>query len=248
MLRTLCFTSCLLLTAAAAAESAPSLALVQKEVARWPLRAPTYVRWLLPFTQWDAEYRAYFQRHYHDPRLTMKPTLICMHYTVTDSAQAVWESFARGCWMSAGKAPHVVWGHASSHVLIDQNGTVFQLMPFERRCTGAYGVNHKAISIEMVATDQADLLSRPRQVWASFQVVRNLMKRYRIPLRGIIAHSEVSDGRSVVPDYLDYADPDYPASYPKKYRRWDPGFAYMQWLRGYLARHPVAPGRASQPQ
>lgn len=204
---------------------------------RKPYQKPKYVQWLLPYQEWTDEYRAYFDRHYHDPRVQLQPSLICMHYTVTESAEAVWNSFNRGCYMSNGNKGSV-FGHVSVHLMIDKDGTVYQLLPFDRRCTGAYGVNHKAISIEMVAADEADLLSRAQQVWSSFCVVRDLMKRYDIPLQGVIAHYEVSAGKSVVPDYLDYNDTEYPDRYPKKYFRYDPGTTYMAWLRGYLQKNP----------
>ena len=202
-----------------------------------PYKAPRYVPWMLPYQNWESEYRAYFKRHYHDTNLTMKPSLICMHYTVIGDAQAVYNSFTRGTHMCAGDEG-TAFGHVSVHLMIDKDGTVYQLLPFERRCTGAYGVNHKAISIEMVAYSEADLLSRLEQVYSSFCVVRDLMKRYDIPLSGIIAHYEVSAGKSVVSDYLDYADSSYPDRYPSSSARSDPGPTYMSWLRTYLAKKP----------
>jgi N-acetyl-anhydromuramyl-L-alanine amidase AmpD len=202
-----------------------------------PYEKPRYLDWMLPYQEWTAEYKAYFQRHYHDPRVDFKPSLICMHYTVSPDAQGIWEAFRRGGQISNGNQG-TVFGHVSVHVMIDQQANVYQLLPFEHRCTGAYGVNHKAISIEMVAVTEADLLSRPAQVWASFCVVRDLMKRYQIPYSGVIAHYEVSQGKEVVPDYLDYADSEYPDSYPSKYFRSDPGPTYMSWLRSYLKKNP----------
>jgi len=202
-----------------------------------PLEKPKYLAWMLPYQDWTEEYRAYFQRHSHDPRVELEPSLICMHYTVTDDAQAVWDSFNRGCYMSNGNKG-AVFGHVSTHLMIDKDGKVYQLLPFNRRCTGAYGVNHKAISIEMIASTEPDLLSRSQQVWSSFCVVRDLMKRFNIGPQGIIAHYEVSQGVSVVPDYLDYNDPDYPDRYPAKYFRSDPGPTYMSWLRSYLQKFP----------
>jgi len=203
------------------------------------LETPKYVPWMLPYQDWTEEYRAYFQRHYHDPQVKLQPTLICMHYTVTDDAQAVWDGFNRGCNMSNGNKG-TVFGHVSTHLIIDKNGNVYQLLPFDWRCTGAYGVNHKAISIEMIASTEPDLLSRAQQIWSSFCVVRDLMKRYKIGPEGVIAHYEVSQGVSVVPDYLDYNDPDCPDRYPAKYFRSDPGPTYMAWLRSYLQKNPAS--------
>lgn len=71
----------------------------------------------------------------------------------------------------------------------------------------------------MVAYNEADLLSRPEQVYSSFCVVRDLMEKFDIPPSGIIAHSDVSAGKSVVPGYLDYADSVYPDRYPSSRRR-----------------------------
>ena len=198
-------------------------------------KAPSYVEWLLPYRAWEKEYQNYFYRHYHDRSLTFKPSLICMHFTVIGSAQAVYDAFSRGTQMCAGDAG-TAFGHVSVHLMIDKDGTVYQLLPLERRCTGAYGVNHKALSIEMVAYSEADLLSRPDQVFSSFCVVRDLMKRFSIPLSGVIGHSDVSAGRSLVPDYLDYADSACPDGYPSSYTRTDPGAAYMGWLRSYLRK------------
>lgn len=207
------------------------------EFDRRPYQAPKYVDWMLPYQEWTDEYRAYSQRHYRDPRVQLEPTLICMHYTVTPTAEAVWNGFRRGCQMCNGNKGSV-FGHVSVHLMIDRDGTVYQLLPLDRRCTGAYGVNHKAISIEMVACDEADLLGHLEQVWSSFCVVRDLMKRYQIPAKGVIAHYEVSQGRSVVPEYLDYADSEYPDRYPASSHRSDPGVTYMTWLRSYLQKNP----------
>jgi N-acetyl-anhydromuramyl-L-alanine amidase AmpD len=208
-----------------------------------PYQEPKYVSWFLPYQTWEAEYRNYFQRHYHDPSLTLKPTLICMHYTVTPSASTVYDMFCRGTQMCAGDAG-TVFGHVSVHLMIDKDGTIYQLLPFDRKCTGAYGVNHKAISIEMVATTESDLLSHPAQLYQSFCVVRDLMRKYNIPLSGLIAHSDVSAGKSVVPEYLDYADSKYPDSYPSSSTRTDPGSTYMTWLRDYIEKNGPAPAKS----
>ena len=202
-----------------------------------PFKTPNYVQWFLPYQSWENEYQNYFYRHYHDRNLTFKPSLICMHYTVISDSQSVYNSFLKGTNMCAGDSG-TAFGHVSVQLMIDKDGTVFQLLPLDRRCTGAYGVNHKAISIEMVAANESDLLSRPQQIHSSFCVVRDLMKKFNIPASGIIAHSEVSAGKSVVPEYLDYADSVYPDRYPASSHRSDPGSTYMSWLRGYLKGLP----------
>lgn len=201
---------------------------------------PRLVDWMLPYPSWEEEYRNYFQRHYHDPSLTFKPTAIVMHYTVTPDAFSVRNGFVRGCNMSNGDKG-TVFGHPSVQLMIGPTGTVYQLMPLDRRCTGAYGVNHVALSIEMVARSEGELLSRPKQIWASFCLVRSLMRRFSIPADKIYGHYEVSQGVSAVPEYLDYNDATYPDRYPPSSGRSDPGPTYMRWLRQYLAKTGPAP-------
>lgn len=174
---------------------------VPRTVSRLPARYPSdfdsrpldkaiYTPWMLPFQEWTEEYRAYFQRHSHDPRVGIgsHPDLHALYRH-------------RRCPGRLGRfQPRLLYvqrrsgrcfGHVSTHLIIDKDGKVYQLLPFNRRCTGAYGVNHKAISIEMIASTEPDLLSRSQQVWSSFCVVRDLMKRYNIGPQGIIAHYEV---------------------------------------------------------
>lgn len=208
---------------------------VPKQFWSLPLTRPRLVPWLLPYQEWEKEYREYFQRHYRDPRITFHPSMIVMHYTVTDDAEAVWNGFERGGRMDAGDFG-LIFGHVSVQLMVDKDGTVYQLLPLDRRCTGAYGVNHVALSIEMIAADEADLLSRPRQVWASFCLVRYLMQRFRIPLSKVVSHNDVSIGRLVLPEYLDYADSKWPYGYPPQFFRYDPGMTYMAWLKTVLAR------------
>ena len=202
---------------------------------------PSFKSWLLPYQSWEKEYRSYFRRHYGDPRLTFKPSMLVMHYTVVPSASATWNGFRRGANMSAGDYG-TVRGHVSVQLMIDKDGTIYKLMPLNRRCTGAYGVNHVALSVEMVARTESDLLSRPEQVLSSFRLARYLMSRFDIPLKKVVSHAEV--GRGEVPEYLDLADSAWPDRYPPSSARTDPGETYMAWLRKWLRHHPPEPGDA----
>lgn len=181
---------------------------------------PVYKDWLLPYQDWEQSYRAYFQKYYGDTKLTLNPSMIVMHYTVTPTTESTYRALERN--------------KVSVHLMIGHDGTVYRLLPLDRRCTGAYGVNHVAISIEMVAQTESDLLSRSKQVFSSFCVVKDLMERYQIPASKVIAHYEVSEGKRKVPEYTDLYDKIYPTSYPPSSRRTDPGPTYMSWLREYL--------------
>lgn len=191
-----------------------------KKYLKMEYEKPKLNPWHLNYKSWENEYKAYFKKHYGDSSLTFKPSMIVMHYTVISSAQATHGAFQRN--------------HVSVQLMVDKQGKVYELMPLDRKCTGAYGVNHKALSIEMVASTETDLLSRSKQVFSSFCLVKYLMAKYDIPLSKVVAHYEVGEGKRTVPEYLDLADKVYPDRYPPSSRRTDPGVTYMTWLRSYL--------------
>jgi N-acetyl-anhydromuramyl-L-alanine amidase AmpD len=185
-------------------------------------KAPKVKDWLLPYQNWEQKYRAYFKKHYGDTRLTFRPSMIVMHYTVIPTTEATYRALSRK--------------KVSVHFMIGHDGTVYRLLPEDRRCTGAYGVNHVALSIEMVAQTESDLLSRSKQVFSSFCLVRSLMEKHGIPSSKVVAHYEVSEGRKRVSEYKDLYDQIYPDRYPPSSARLDPGPTYMAWLRGYLKK------------
>lgn len=193
----------------------------------WQYLKPQFIRWHLDYKRWESDYLSYFKKTYGQKSLTFKPTMIVMHYTVVPTAEQTFAVLQRR--------------QVSVHLMIDTDGTIYELMPLNRRCNGAYGVNHKALSIEMVARTEGDLLSRPYQIFQSFCAVRYLMAKYNIPLNKIVGHYEVGMGVSKVPDYLDLADPYYPTRYPPSSKRTDPGETYMRWLRTYLKVDPPSP-------
>lgn len=199
-----------------------------KKYLKMEYQAPKLKDWLLPYETWEQKDRAYFKKHYGETRLDFKPSLIVMHYTVTPSADSTYRVLTRK--------------QVGVQLMVGPDGTVYRMMPLERRGTGAYGVNHKALSIEMVAVSESDLLSRSRQVFSSFCLVRYLMAKYDIPLSKVVAHYEVSEGKRRVSDYLDLYDKIYPDRYPPRSRRLDPGPTYMAWLRSYLKKNQ--PSRA----
>lgn len=209
-----------------------ALAPLLQAMAAEPWVEPTVVSAFLPFAEWEDEYRAYFRRHTHEDRIDLQPTVLVMHYTVIPTFAGTWRSFARESEMSAGRG--TVLGHVSVHFVVDRDGTIYQTFPLDRRCTGTYGVNHVALQIEMVARNEADLLASQPLLASSMRLARSLAQRFHIPATKVYGHYDVGAGRAVVPEYLDYADPDYPDRYPPSSRRTDPGRTYMQSLRWYL--------------
>ena len=187
-------------------------------------KKPGFKLWHLPYQGWEQSYRAYFKKYYGDTNLTLNPSMIVMHYTVIPTVEGTYRALSRN--------------EVSVQLMIGPDGTIYELMPLNRRCTGAYGVNHVALSIEMVAATESDLLSRSKQVFASFCLVKYLMAKYDIPLSKVVAHYEVGEGKKRVPEYTDLYDKIYPDRYPPSSARLDPGPTYMNWLRSYLKKNP----------
>lgn len=194
----------------------------------WVYQRPELIKWHINYKNWEKEYRKYFKSHYNERSLTFKPSMIVMHFTVVPTAEATHALFQRN--------------HVSVQLMIGKDGSIYELMPLNRRCTGAYGVNHKALSIEMVARSEQDLLSRQFQVFQSFCLVKYLMAKYDIPLSKVVGHYEVGEGVTRVPEYLDLHDKYSPTRYPASSKRTDPGKTYMRWLRSYLEMNPPTTG------
>jgi len=192
-----------------------------------PYKKPKLKDWILPYESWEQKDRSYFLKHYGQTSLVLKPTMIVMHYTVTPTAESTYRVLSNK--------------QVGVQLMVGHDGTAYRLMPLNRRCTGAYGVDHVALSIEMVAQTEGDLLSRTEQVFSSFCLVRYLMSQYDIPLSKVVAHYEVGEGKKRVAEYTDLHDKIFPDRYPPSSARSDPGPTYMSWLRSYLKENPPGP-------
>jgi N-acetyl-anhydromuramyl-L-alanine amidase AmpD len=142
-----------------------------------------------------AEMAAYSHRHYgaREYRLT-DPQVIVLHFTATDSYSAVWSTFDSNA-PSMGELPGVC-----SHYVIEQDGTINQLVPPTIRCRHTIGLNYTAIGIEMVqATGQGShwadqqILARGPQISSALALVRWLQSRYEIPTGEVIGHAMAND-------------------------------------------------------
>ena len=122
------------------------------------------------------------------------PKVIVLHFTATDSYDAVWSTFNSNA-PNVGELPGVC-----SHYVIEQDGTIDELVPPRLRCRHTIGLNHVAIGIEMVQStgrgshwaDQ-QILDRKRQSRAALRLVRWLQDRYSIPTGEVIGHSMAND-------------------------------------------------------
>ena len=144
-----------------------------------------------------AEMANYSRRHYGDREWRLRnPKVIVLHFTATDSYGSVWSTFDSNA-PNLGERPGVC-----SHYVIEQDGTINELVPPRIRCRHTIGLNHVAIGIEMVqATGRGShwadqqILDRRKQVGAALRLVRWLQARYDIPTGEVIGHSMANDDR-----------------------------------------------------
>lgn len=151
-------------------------------------RRPTIERRFIPFPQHRKdEMAAYSQRHYGDAsyRLT-DPRVIVEHFTVNDSIDATYNTFAPD---TADVELHELPG-VCSHFVIGRDGTIVQLVPLTLRCRHTVGLNWTSIGIEHVGSSDAEVLGNPRQLQASLRLTAWLRCRYGIAVKNVIGHNE----------------------------------------------------------
>ncbi len=139
-----------------------------------------------------ADMRAYARRHYGiDDYHLRRPRVIVEHYTVTDTFQPVYDTFAPNQPdVELGELPGVC-----SHYVIDRDGTIYRLVPTTIMCRHTVGLNYTAIGIEHVGRSDAQVLGNRRQLAASLRLTRMLQGRYAIATRNVIGHNENRSSR-----------------------------------------------------
>ena len=149
---------------------------------------PPIVHDPIPFGQQRiAETRAYAVRHYglHRARL-IAPKVIVEHMTANTSFSATFNTFASD---APDPELHETPG-TCSHFVIDQRGTVHQLVSLKWMCRHTVGLNWTAIGIENVGMSDGEILGDRAQMAASLALTRWLRCRYAIPLSNVIGHNE----------------------------------------------------------
>jgi N-acetyl-anhydromuramyl-L-alanine amidase AmpD len=142
-----------------------------------------------------AEMAAYSKHHYGDREWRLEdPKVIVLHFTATDSYSATWNTFNSNA-PNMGESPGVC-----AHYVIEQDGTIDELVPPRIRCRHTIGLNYTAIGIEMVqATGRGShwadqqILARGPQIRGALRLVRWLQDRYRIATGEVIGHSMAND-------------------------------------------------------
>ena len=123
----------------------------------------------------------------------LTPSLIVLHYTAMDSAQAALERLCDPAF------------EVSAHYLIGGDGTLWQMVREQHRAWHAgagewYGrtdINSRSIGIELDNTG-AHPFSEP-QLAALDSLLREIMNRWSIAPAGVIGHSDMAPGRKSDP-------------------------------------------------
>jgi hypothetical protein len=149
----------------------------------------------------QAEMARYSDRHYGIASSRLDPTMIVLHYTAGDTYQSAWSTFAANTPAAGPAGSAAELPGTCAHFIVDQAGTIHQLVPLTRQCRHTIGLNSQAIGIEMVqndaghdslwATDQ--ILHRTPQIRAVLALVRALMAKYGLSKSDVIGHGMAND-------------------------------------------------------
>jgi hypothetical protein len=142
-----------------------------------------------------AETAAYAQRHYGTRTSRLDPTMIVLHYTESDtyaSARSLFEADQP----NRGERPGTC-----AHYVIDQDGTIHELVPPTLICRHTVGLNDQAIGIEFVQSSKGhgsrwavqQILGRRAQAAAGVALVEDLQRRFPIADGAVIGHAMAND-------------------------------------------------------
>ncbi len=161
---------------------------------------------------------AYSQRHYAENTWNLDPKVIVLHYTVSKGFP--WNLVNTNAF--ANETPGL-----SVHYAI-QEDIIWQILPDQIRSRGAYGINHRAINIELVAMHANDLATKSKTLTQAAALTHCLMQRYQIPLSKVYSHQQVGTmDKQIVPEALDLI-------HPGPYHKIDPGEANMQTIKSLI--------------
>jgi N-acetylmuramoyl-L-alanine amidase len=181
---------------------------------------PPITQWPIPFgPKRKRQMAAYSERHYgeHTWRLT-HPHVIVEHMSETDSARAVYDTFAPDVPdIELHELPNVC-----SHYVISPSGRIFQMVNLRTRCRHTVGLNWTAIGIEHAGYADSDALDDPREIGASLRLTQYLRCRFHIAVRNVIGHNESLSSpyhRERVPSLRTQTHSDWRHSSMQIYRR-----------------------------
>ena len=144
-----------------------------------------------------AETAAYSARHYGTRTARLTPTMIVLHYSESDTYASVRSLFAADQ-PNRGETPGTC-----AHYVVDQDGTIHELVPPTLMCRHTVGLNHLAIGIEFVQSSRGhdprwatqQVLARRVQAAAGVALVESLQRRFAISDADVIGHAMANDSK-----------------------------------------------------
>jgi len=163
--------------------------------------------------------------------IEITPKMIVLHWTAIPSLQKSFEAFEKETLPNWRPEIKSVSGlNVSSQFLVDQDGTIYRLMPENHMARHVIGLNHCAIGVENVGGTE-DLPLTRAQLRANVWLVNYLAKKY--PIEFVIGHHEYTLFEEH-PLWLEVDD---------GYRtiKTDPGPEFMQKVRRATRKHNFKP-------
>ena len=134
--------------------------------------------------------KEYLQNRYELDQETpdITPKMVVLHWTAIPSLKKSFEAFNRSTLPNWRPDLVNVSGlNVSSHFLVDQDGTIYRLMPETTMARHTIGLNHCAIGIENVGGTEAMPLTKA-QLKSNIYLVNYLASKYDIDY--VIGHQE----------------------------------------------------------
>lgn len=133
----------------------------------------------------------YLEKHYDlkQNKPTIIPKMVVVHWTVIPTLEKSFEAFDPS--RLPDWRPDIASASAlnvSSQFLIDQDGTIFQLLPETTMARHVIGLNHCAIGIENVGGIGDKPLTK-KQLKSNIRLIRHLKKKYP-EIEYVIGHFE----------------------------------------------------------
>ena len=116
--------------------------------------------------------------------------MIVLHWTAIPTLEQSFQAFYKP---ELSKRPDISNAsslNVSSHFLVDQDGTIYRLMPETTMARHVIGLNHTAIGIENVG-GTTDVPLTQKQIDANVRLVKYLSNKY--PIEYLIGHYEYTD-------------------------------------------------------
>ncbi|WP_396589919.1 peptidoglycan recognition family protein [Allomuricauda sp. R78024] len=159
------------------------------------------------------------------------PKIVVLHWTAIPTLKKSFEAFEKSTLPNWRPDIESVSGlNVSSHFLVDQDGTIYRLMPETTMARHVIGLNHCAIGVENVGGTKETPLTR-KQLKANIFLVEHLATKYNIEY--VIGHQEYTQFEGH-PLWLEVDD-------GYRTEKTDPGMDFMKKVRKATKRFNFKP-------